>query len=419
MNECLLVALILLASWLGACRSSLRGITGGLIRTLENSVQARCQFFFDNCRKLGFTLRLAGGIVTVLYTLLAYKTYVQGALGTESSNFALVMALAIFIYIFIQEFLGAAGMSNRNVKILYYSYKPLRFLLFILYPYVMLMMKLVEFMMENTDESGEKAAKVTTEDEIMSLVETENDEEDEDHQLEQQEKRMIKRVFNLDDTRIREVMTPRRSVAGAEKEKPLMVIQDQFVETGFSRLPVYDEKPDKIIGVLYAKDFLDHQKVKKSTIDDMIHTADFVNENDTLNVILNDFRHKKIHFAVVRDEYGGTAGIVTMEDILEEIVGEIHDEFDDEEDCFIRIQDDGRVILDPRAQIYDINEALKCEIPDEEFDTIGAMIFSIIGEIPTVGTFVDSEHFNAEILEADDRSIISLSLQLKASEESP
>ena len=412
MNQIIIPVLILLASWLGACRCSLRGLTGGLIRTLEDPLQSHCQYFFERCRKLGFALRLAGFLVTVTYTLIVYKEFVKPAVAEARPEAWFCFALSIFIYVFIQEFLGSSGMSHRNVRILHYSYKPLRILLFLLYPYVVLMMKLVEFMIKRTDEGEDNLPKVSAEDEIMSLVEIEAADHDEDC-LEQQEKRMIKRVFNLDDTRIREVMTPRTSVQGVEKRKSLTEIQDRFVETGFSRLPVYDKKPDQIVGVLYAKDFLDHKRVQKSSIEDLLHQADFVNEADPLNIILNDFRRKKIHFAVVKDEFGGTDGIVTMEDILEEIVGEIHDEFDEEEDHFIRPQEDGSVILDPRAQIYDINEQLNTFLPDEEFDTIGAMIFSITGDIPTTGTYVDAEHFTAEILEADDRSIISLSLRIK------
>ena len=219
------------------------------------------------------------------------------------------------------------------------------------------------------------------------------------------------------NTSIREVMTPRTSITAVEKETSLEEIKKSFIESGFSRIPVYTEKPDQIIGLVFAKDFLDYSKLCQSTLKDLLRPVEYVQEAQKLDDTLEDFRKKKIHMAIVQDEYGGTAGLVTMEDILEEIVGEIQDEFDEEEIELIQKQEDGSLILDPKAPIYDINELLDPKIPDDEFDNIGAFIYNITGDIPQKGTEVSCDYFDAIILEADERNITSIRLSSKVSSE--
>lgn len=416
MEMFLLVGLLALACWTGACRSSLRKLTGGILRTLEDKTQKNCQYINDNRPRFGFVLRASSFIFTTSYTLVAHKIFIlDGAKNTRTEDI-IYFALVMVLYLLTREVLGSIWTRNYGITILSNSLGILKVLNIIFLPYITVVLSLHNKHEARLEESDNNTTKASAEDEILSLVEEDEENDDEDS-IEDEEARMIKGVFNLDDTSIREVMTPRTSITGVEKETPLEEIKKLFISSGYSRLPVYDEKPDQIIGLVYAKDFLDYSKIYQSKLKDLLRPVEFVQETETLDLSLPNFRKKKIHLAIVQDEFGGTAGLVTMEDLLEEIVGEIHDEFDVEEASQIQVQKAGVAIIDPSTAIYDINQALDSAIPDEEFDTIGAYIFNLTGDIPTAKTEVDCEFFTATILEADERNIISLSLEVKVKSE--
>jgi putative hemolysin len=406
-----LLILLGLACWTGTCRASLRKLTGGLLRNMEDSTQKNCQYLDDNRPRYGFVLRAASYIFTTSYTLIAFKFFILDGAKNSRTEDMTYFALVMLLYLLTREVLGSIWSRNYGVQILSNSLGAMKVLNLLFLPYITLVLSL-HHNHEARLEENDSNTKVSAEDEILSLVE-EDEENDHEDSIEDEEARMIKGVFNLDDTSIREVMTPRTSITGVEKETPLEEIKKLFISSGYSRLPVYDEKPDQIIGLVYAKDFLDYSKIYQSKLNDLLRPVEFVSETETLDISLPNFRKKKIHLAIVQDEFGGTAGLVTMEDLLEEIVGEIHDEFDAEEVSYINIQEDGSSILDPRATIDDINQALNSDIPHEEFDTIGAFIYNITGDIPTKNTEVDCDFFTAKILDADERNIISLQLEIK------
>ncbi|MDD7983657.1 hemolysin family protein [Lentisphaera marina] len=410
-----LLILLCLACWTGSCRSSLRKLTGGLLRTLEDRIQSNCQYLDDHRPRFGFVLRAASFIFTTTYTLISYKFFIlDGAKNTHTENVT-YFVLVLVLYLLTREVLGSIWTRNYGIKILSNSLPALKVLNILFFPYITIVLSLHHNHEARLEESDNNT-KVSAEDEILSLVE-EDEENDREDSIEDEEARMIKGVFNLDDTTIREVMIPRTSITGVEKDTPLEEIKKLFISSGYSRLPVYDEKPDTIIGLVYAKDFLDYSKICQSKLNDLLRPVEFVPETETLDITLPNFRKKKIHLAIVQDEFGGTAGLVTMEDLLEEIVGEIHDEFDTEEESHLQALENGSLILDPRATISEINQALNSNIPDEEFDTIGAYVYSITGDIPKAQTKVECDFFQVEILEADERNIISLSLQINSETE--
>ncbi|WDE96087.1 hemolysin family protein [Lentisphaera profundi] len=412
----ILLILLALASWTSSCRSSLRKLTGGLLRTLEDKTQTKCQFIDDNRPRFGFTLRAASFTFTTSYTLIAYNFFIlEGAKNSRIEDIA-YFSLIMLLYLLTREVIGSIWSRNYGIKILSNSLPAIKALSLLYLPYVAIVMYLHQLHEARLEESNNNTTKASAEDEILSLVEDDEDNDDIDS-IEDEEARMIKGVFNLDDTTIREVMIPRPSITGVEKKQSLEEIKKLFISSGFSRLPVYDEKPDTIIGLVYAKDFLDYSRVGRSKLNDLLRPVEFVPETQTLDLTLPNFRKKKIHLAIVQDEFGGTAGLVTMEDILEEIVGEIQDEFDTEEESYIKIEDDGSATLDPRATIDNINEILNAEISDEEYDTIGAFIYNITGDIPSKGTELECDFFTAKILDADERNIISISLSLKTKEQ--
>ncbi|QSH40254.1 hemolysin family protein [Lentisphaerota bacterium ZTH] len=253
-------------------------------------------------------------------------------------------------------------------------------------------------------EHGED--KTTAEDEIMSLVEHADEEGEES--LEEDEKRMIRGIFDLNDTPVREIMTPRVDMSAIPITSSITEAKQMIIDSGHSRIPLYSENIDNIRGVIYAKDFLDDKR-KSEKLEDYSHKPLFIPETKNVGDLLEEFKTNKIHVAIIIDEYGGTSGIVTLEDILEEIVGEIRDEYDiDEKDTVNVLQSDGTIITEGRTLISDINEEFDLEIPeDEDVDTIAGYVCGEFGKIPEENEEISIEKVAAfKILKADRRKVI-------------
>lgn len=201
-------------------------------------------------------------------------------------------------------------------------------------------------------------------------------------ELDPMEKDMIKGVVELADTQVKEIMVPRIDVVFLEEHTPSEELQKKINDTGHSRFPVYKETIDNVTGVLYVKDLvplvfqgkdLDIEKIQRKPY--------FVPESMKLNALLKELKQRKVHIAIAVDEFGGVSGIVCLEDILEEIVGDIQDEFDNEEEEVVSI-DENTWICDARVNMEDLCEDLGLELPEEDYDTLGGFVFSLFGKIP-------------------------------------
>jgi CBS domain containing-hemolysin-like protein len=259
------------------------------------------------------------------------------------------------------------------------------------------------------DARADADERATAEDEIMSLVEKDELEDAPEAALEADERRMIKGVFDLDETLVREIMTPRVDVDAVEESASVAEVRARIAATGHSRIPVYRASVDNVVGVIYAKDLLDEENVRKadSSLADICHAPMFLPEAKNIGDLLHEFRQQGNHFAIVLDEYGGTAGIVTFEDILEEIVGDIRDEYDlDEVSAADRLLPDSDNVVDARISIAELNHKLDLDLPEDgEFDTLGGYILAIMGRIPEVGETLQTESLVIEILAADRRRV--------------
>lgn len=267
-----------------------------------------------------------------------------------------------------------------------------------------------------TDSIGDKL-ETSVEDEIMSFLENEENGEEPDERgnnIEEDERKMIKGVFGLDDTQVKEIMTPRVDVKGISIYADIEEAEKIFIETGHSRIPVFEESIDDIHGILMAKDFLDREKIKNKTILQLIHKPVFIPETKVVDDLLDELKINRNHFAVVIDEYGGTAGIITLEDIVEEIVGEIRDEYDQEDDSFdepVKLSDDS-YIVDARTLICNINDFLDTDLPErEEVDTIGGYICERLGKIPPEGEELSvDDQLTFRVMKSDKRKIITVKI---------
>jgi CBS domain containing-hemolysin-like protein len=238
-----------------------------------------------------------------------------------------------------------------------------------------------------------------TEDDLREMI----DVAESDEVIEEAEREMIHSIFELGDTVVREIMVPRPDMVVVSRADPLPVVLDRILEAGHSRIPVYAEDRDKIVGLVYAKDVLrrlhDSGGDENGSWEDLLRPPFFVPELKRVDELLRELQAEKVHLAIVVDEYGATAGLVTIEDILEEIVGEIVDEYD-QEAPLVEQTSDGGLRVDARLPVDELGELLACELPDEEWDTVGGLLFGLLGHVPKPGESVEVNglRFTAERL---------------------
>lgn len=224
--------------------------------------------------------------------------------------------------------------------------------------------------------------------------------------LEQDERQMIRSIVHFSNTMIREIMIPRVEIDALEKETPLEEAAKLVQESGHSRLPVYDDEIDRIVGVLYAKDLLQaYVEQRDVTLSDLMRKPLFVPESKMAGDLLNEMKSSGTHMAVVVDEYGGTSGIVSMEDIVEEIVGEIRDEYDDREEQLVREIGPEEYSFLGRIDLQDVNEYLGTHLVRDSADTLAGFLMSQIGKIPTLNEQVETEGWTFEIEELSGKRI--------------
>ncbi len=255
------------------------------------------------------------------------------------------------------------------------------------------------------------SASLVTEEELKTLV----DAGEEEGLIEEDEKEMILSVLDFGDTVAREVMVPRIDMVALEVNTPLDEAIEVLITAGHSRVPVYRETIDDIVGFLYAKDMLkvlhDRHTTEpggQQTLDKLVRQAYFTVESKKVSELLQELQNRRVHVCIVVDEYGGTAGMVTIEDILEEIVGEIQDEYDTEEPAFQALPNGEGYILEAGMPIDDVNELLHTELPTDQSDTLGGFIYDQLGEVPSAGAQVPYQGLLFKVLNVSDRRIMKV-----------
>lgn len=254
-------------------------------------------------------------------------------------------------------------------------------------------------------ESEEKAELqvAVTEDELKTLV----DAGQEEGLFERGERRMIISIFQLGDTLAREIMVPRIDMVAIEADTDLMEAVDILHKTGFSRVPVYEESVDNTLGLLYAKDLLRlwREGNGPESLRDLVRPAYFIPEAKKVDELLAEMQAQRVHMAIVVDEYGGVAGLVTLEDIIEEVVGEIRDEYDHAEESPYQVLKNGDYVFQGRVDLDDFNDIMGSELPADEADTIGGLIYSRMGRVPSVGETVQENSLLLTVEQVSGRRI--------------
>lgn len=288
---------------------------------------------------------------------------------------------------------------------------PLSFIRLLLYPIVAFFTAITDFF---TRMLGvEKLRLEYSTEELKTLVEV----SEEKGQLEETEKEMITSIFEFGDTLVKEIMIPRTDMHMLSAESNLAEIVEYISQVGNSRYPVFREDRDNVVGFLYAKDLLYYirENTGEFNIEKVLRPPNFVPENKVIADLLREFQKDKIHIAVVVDEYGGTAGLVTLEDILEEIVGEIQDEYDQESPLFSRIDSD-TITADARISIDDVNEVIGQDLisDDEDYETLGGFIYHQTGRIPSENETIEFGEFKFTVIEIEGQRLKKIRIEKKS-----
>ena len=342
---------------------------------------------------------LTDGIVTVLEGFgMAHAT------ATGVSLITVTIVLALFTIVFAELVSKTLALAHPERFALTLS-APLDVLGRILAPLVALLTGITRAVTRMLGASVNTEAQITAE-ELRLIVERGG----EQGILEAEEEQMINAVIELGGRRIHEVMVPRIAIAALPASSSFDAAIDRIIEEGHSRVPVYESSVDEVVGILYAKDLL---PFLKSTVEQppdlrvLLRTPVFVPESMSIDDLLHEFQRRKVHIAIVLDEYGGTAGLVTIEDLLEEIVGEIQDEYDEEEPLVERL-DENRARVDGRASVEDLLEIWDIKTPledEDEYDTVGGLVYHRVGGIPAPGDEVRIDGLRLTVETTDGRRV--------------
>ena len=350
------------------------------------------------------TILIGNNFVNVTITLLA--TYVMSQLFDMANYpvaaFLLEVVIVTSLILIVGEITPKIFANNRPVAVARFMARPLRLLNTLFKPLSKLLVNSTSFMDKHLEK---KKGEISMED-LSTAVEIATEES-----TQPEEKQMLKGIASFSEKEVSAVMIPRIDIIGVEQGTEFLDMLAIVIKSGFSRIPVYDETMDKVTGILYVKDLLPYLDAQSYEWQKLVRPAFFVPENRKINDLFQDFREKKIHIAIVVDEYGGTSGLITMEDVIEEIVGEINDEFDEAnvEEHYKKL-DDGSYLFKAQTSIVDFCKVFGVdegyfEPMQGEADTLAGLILEIEGRIPEIGFKFDFEKFKMEITDADTKRI--------------
>lgn len=323
-----------------------------------------------------------------------------------ASCYMVVFAITAYIQVILGELLPKSLTFQRAESVILTTILPMHIWCTITKPFLFVMSKTMSFIVK-VFKIPEPPKHLHSEEELKMLVSASQ----EHGVLEEGEEEMLHSVFEFSDTVASEIMTPRRDMVCISADKEVKDLVEIALETGHSRVPVFDEDIDSIIGLVHIRDglkaFVDGKQDR--AVRELARRVLIVPENKGLTDLLTEFKKTKTHMAIVVDEHGGTEGMVTLEDLLEELVGDIADEHDIVEEMILP-DTDGSVLIDARMDLEEVNDKLGLEIEDDQFTTLGGHVFGRLGHEPSIGDEVNTDGYTLRIEEADRHRITKLRL---------
>jgi putative hemolysin len=348
------------------------------------------------------SLRATQSISRLVVVGIALVTYASPFFTTNGANLIVVgiVLLGTGLLISLLEFLGESIALRDPERWAVRMVPIVAIVVSMMTPIVWLMMRIAGGISGGTVGQSHP---LVTEEEIMTLV----DAGEEEGVIEEEEKAMIYSIFQLADTLVREVMVPRIDILAFEDSTSLVSATETLIRTGYSRAPVYSGTIDNIIGLLYIKDLLAawRQGEQDRTVAHLMREAYFVPEAKKVDDLLAEMQSKRVHMAIVVDEYGGTAGVVTIEDVVEEIVGEIRDEYDYAEEMPFQVLREGEYLFSGRIDLDDVNQITGAQLPKDTSETLGGFIYSQLSKIPSLGEVVKAGGLHLTVEDVSGRRI--------------
>lgn len=399
-SQIILFILIITADLIiSAARSSYNNIRLARLNNLEDkkdNIDITLQLIKSKDR-VKASLKLVQSLLHVAITgVVIYFLIAEQTIDLKIIYIALIL-LGITFIIWIIEFLIERGIYQTPEKWLVRFTSLIHFITIIFTPFTYFPLKIAQ------NQNPDNVDNYVIEEDVIYLI----DKGEEQGALDQDERKMISSILELNDTLVREIMIPRVDIFAIEENVILEDMLNEILESGYSRIPVYRETIDHIIGFLYTKDILKlWQKGHiKTTAQSILREVNFIPEMKKVDKLLEDMQKERIHVAIIVDEYGGVAGLVTLEDIVEEIVGEIQDEYDDGEIDLIQQINENEYIINGRYDIDDFNNLLNCDFPTDESDTIGGFLYARIGHVPETGESLELDNILLTIQKIEGQRI--------------
>jgi len=363
------------------------------VKARKKNLAAQSALYFINHPQIFFSTILVGNnIVNIAFASIS-AIFLSTIFSLNEFEILLISSLIILM---IGELIPKYIARELSERLILPMALPLRIITLVFYPFIKVFSSISSFLAKSSSMKAENVKFLFSKEEFDVLVQ-------ESHKagmVDKKESDIISKVLSLGDQRVYEAMRPRTEIVGIEINSSIEEALLLFIDSGYSKLPVYEENLDNIKGIIYANDFFKSPK----NIHEILHDAVFVPETKKSFEMLNEFLNRQVTIAIVVDEFGGTAGIVTMEDIFEEMFGEIKDEYDIEEDIIKKISDNN-YIISGKTEIDFINEEYGLNIPTGDYETIAGYIITKLGRIPLQGETVSFEGFTFLIIRANQIKI--------------
>lgn len=396
----ILILLLMLSAFFSSAETALTTVNKMRIRSLAEDGNKRARMVLDiterHSRKMLSAILIGNNVVNIsASSLSATLAYSFGGYMVSIATAALTVAILVFGEI------TPKSIATLNSEKLTLTYIPvIRIFMIVMTPFIVIInvfSRGILFLFRIDPNAKNNAM---TEDELRTIVDVSH----EDGIIESEEKEMIYNVFDLGDARAKDVMVPRVHVTFADVNSSYKELIDIFKEDKFTRLPVYEDTTDNVIGTMNMKDLLLFDNKENFCVRDILREAYFTYEYKSISELLVEMRDASFNIAIVLDEYGETAGLITLEDILEEIVGEIHDEYDENEEDFVKQIHDYEYIIEGSLSLDDVNDRLDLELESEDYDSLGGFIIEHLDRLPEVGDEVTTESGIKLVVETLDKN---------------
>lgn len=395
-----LIVVVAFSALYSMAETAMMALSRGKIRGLADDPHAdRLSRLLQHPNRMLGTVLVGNNLANILASTLATALFIR-ALGGAG---VLVSTVVMTLFILLAAEIAPKTFASHNAERVSLRLAPFVALSAkIFYPVVRVLTWVAVGVIRMLGGKAE-GGRLMTEEELRTLVEV----GEEQGLLEANERDMIQGVFDFGDTVVREVMVPRIDVQALPETADLGEVWDTLVEWGHSRVPIYRNTIDDITGVIYARDILAYgrEKPMDTPARDLARPVQFVPETKKIDSLFADFRRQRTQFAVVMDEYGGTAGIVTIEDLLEEIVGEIQDEYDDAEELPLKEVAPGVVEVAGLYALDELNERFDLDLPHEDFDTVGGLVLHLLGRVPIEGEVVRLDNVEITVAQVEGRRV--------------